>query len=451
LGILLIGFGYSIETPSAFSVSAIALPVFGTCLCIGSIAHLKGKALICRVLSIPLITWIGRLSYSLYLWHWPVIVMQRWTVGIEGPKLVALACILTLLLAILSYYLLESMSRRFQPYVESELTLSLANEVAQGELRSSSIRIPMAWVVVAFGMASLLTTGMLYKRIQHSKRLPQSVVAADTWDNPWIVKSPGIVPGVLISGEPAREWSGRKLFVIGDSHVEAYAEMLSMLRRDKGVAIYAIGYGGLRVGSFVKRQTPADREVQARFLSTLEDCSSPGDIVFLPGLRLQRFCNQDYVIESDELLPEGPGTLLEAERMVAVEEGAGLVQAIDQLGLKVLLEAPKPIYRTPFFRVADYFNRMNPVGREGPSIEREELLRHRANAMKSLEEMVRRFKNTIIWDPFPVLCPGDICCGNDGGLPLYFDGDHLSSYGNRKLYPDFVRKIKEIWGDYGGN
>ena len=34
-------------------------------------------------LSNPKIVWIGTLSYSLYLWHWSVIVISRWTIGIH--------------------------------------------------------------------------------------------------------------------------------------------------------------------------------------------------------------------------------------------------------------------------------------------------------------------------------------------------------------------------------
>jgi hypothetical protein len=45
-----------------------------------------------------------------------------------------------------------------------------------------------------------------------------------------------------------------------------------------------------------------------------------------------------------------------------------------------------------------------------------------------------------------VLCKGNTCSVFEGDKPLFFDGDHLSSYGNQKLYPDFVNHIDEVWG-----
>lgn len=63
------------------------------------------------MLSLPPLQWIGTLSYSLYLWHWPVIVYA----GMLAPDLTTpqrLGCAaLALVLAFLTYHLIENPAR----------------------------------------------------------------------------------------------------------------------------------------------------------------------------------------------------------------------------------------------------------------------------------------------------------------------------------------------------
>jgi hypothetical protein len=67
-----------------------------------------------RVLGVGVLTWIGLRSYALYLWHWPIYVVTRpdADVPLHGPALLALRLGLTVLLADLSYRLVERPIRR---------------------------------------------------------------------------------------------------------------------------------------------------------------------------------------------------------------------------------------------------------------------------------------------------------------------------------------------------
>jgi hypothetical protein len=63
---------------------------------------------------------IGLLSYSLYLWHWPVFVLMRWTVGLQTPLQMTAAMALVLLLSWLSWRWVEqpfrgTLAQRLRP------------------------------------------------------------------------------------------------------------------------------------------------------------------------------------------------------------------------------------------------------------------------------------------------------------------------------------------------
>ena len=71
--------GYSIikyteSTP--FPGLSAMVPVLGTTLIIYS--GMVGKSLIGKVIGISPLVFIGKISYSLYLWHWPLIIFAKY-------------------------------------------------------------------------------------------------------------------------------------------------------------------------------------------------------------------------------------------------------------------------------------------------------------------------------------------------------------------------------------
>jgi hypothetical protein len=70
-------------------------------------------SLVGRALALPPLRWLGLISYSLYLWHWPVIVlMTRDTTGWSGAPLLTARLATMVGLSCASFYLVERPLRR---------------------------------------------------------------------------------------------------------------------------------------------------------------------------------------------------------------------------------------------------------------------------------------------------------------------------------------------------
>lgn len=111
LGILLVvGAMISIRSGPQFPGWQATVPVLGSVLLL-----LNGQDdnLVNRLLSARIPAFIGLISYSLYLWHWPVFTLSTYWLGdYEGPFEGALWMLLALVLAVIAWALVERPCRR---------------------------------------------------------------------------------------------------------------------------------------------------------------------------------------------------------------------------------------------------------------------------------------------------------------------------------------------------
>jgi peptidoglycan/LPS O-acetylase OafA/YrhL len=98
------GGAFAITEGSGFPAPGAALPVVGAALVLG--AGVAGDFRFLQVLTNRASVYVGNISYSLYLWHWPVIVVLGSLMD-GGAYYYATVLPLTLGLSIGSYHLLE--------------------------------------------------------------------------------------------------------------------------------------------------------------------------------------------------------------------------------------------------------------------------------------------------------------------------------------------------------
>ncbi|WP_347268292.1 acyltransferase family protein [Paracoccus sp. (in: a-proteobacteria)] len=107
---LVVGAGFAFSTATPFPGWQAGLPVAGSVALI--LAGSLGGGVATRLLASAPMRGLGLISYSLYLWHWPVIVLLRlWTIDPPTPLQMSLAVIGSVLLSILSWRFVEQPAR----------------------------------------------------------------------------------------------------------------------------------------------------------------------------------------------------------------------------------------------------------------------------------------------------------------------------------------------------
>ncbi|MBC7499514.1 MAG: acyltransferase, partial [Herminiimonas sp.] len=111
LALIIAGFAVVPES-RAFPFPGALPAVVGALGMLGFMHGMRRDHVLMRLLANRPAQFIGKISYSLYLWHWPVFVLFRWTVGLDAPQYRVAAVTLAFVLATASYYWVESPLRR---------------------------------------------------------------------------------------------------------------------------------------------------------------------------------------------------------------------------------------------------------------------------------------------------------------------------------------------------
>ena len=66
------------------------------------------RSIVPRVLSVAPVRYVGRISYGLYIWHWPIFLwLDHARTGLEGYELFAVRVLVTFAVSVVSFHLIE--------------------------------------------------------------------------------------------------------------------------------------------------------------------------------------------------------------------------------------------------------------------------------------------------------------------------------------------------------
>jgi len=376
-----------------------------------------------RALAHPAPVFIGLISYSLYLWHWPVFVLSSyWRGGYGGPVEAAGWLVLALVLSVLSWRYVERPVRRMRG----------GNRVLVG-----------GTVLASVGLLAL--GAVLWRGDGLPARFPPEhathIAASGDFNQDWSrCTVPGSGPLAGVETCPIGPEGAPQVLIWGDSHLRAMKEGLeaaAWLAERPALILWHAGCPPLfGVSKTETAATPAQdaacteanrviREGLAQ-IESLETLLLVGRwSYYAEGQGVGRDADNRIALAPlhDSLLPQGPQHTL---------FNAALTRTLADLGpqfarIYVLRQPPEvPDYDSR--AVARALVHGRDVAEAVLRVPRSEAEARAARAEAPLRALDTAGVIEVI-DPWPRLCDDVSCSVMQGGAALYFDNNHLTNRG----------------------
>lgn len=402
----------------------------------GLLNCLQEKSQLRRLLSHPNMRAVGLASYSLYLWHWPLIVLLRWTLGMNLYTLPLLLIIIALL---------------------TRISYSIEVNFRFGDVGAYWQEQPLFLYPMATALTAILV-GVIYKFSGSLVYLGSTSVSSQNFT---VTRS---IPGSTITTyncfldpeaplEASRE-TGKclagdnpaipTLFLEGDSIAHSLIPLLESLYESRNYNVSFFARGSC-ITPFVKPWA-GNRHLLPRY----QNCPQHAKIRERAVLEKIKRGDQLLLATTNAYVQSGESrkSYLEAVSQLATlleAKGAGLIlfSPFPSFPNRVAIKNPLSLCVKEWFRpdwALPPSCRPAEVDRRG-SVEYNEII-------KSLQyQLQNHHVNVRVFDPLPILCPPgkEKCSTHMDGQMMFYDGIHLTDAGARKLYPAFQSFLRSAY------
>lgn len=410
LGFALIAFSIATANPLAWPGAHAATPVLGTVLVL-----LAGSQT--SVLTAPTVLQrLGDWSYSIYLWHWPVAVALTYLgwQGQTGPVLAGL--LLSPMLGWASYHWAEPLGRKHLSNLQALPALSA--------------------VAVATLLIALPALGVRQWQGVPGRLSPQvEALAAGAQDT-----NPGRAVSHTMGGTDFKKavygGSDVRAIVLGDSHASTVVTAVQAALTESGQGVLAMSYTSCPT-IFGIQMSRSDLHCAAFNEWALAQMSAiPANV---PVILVSRASAYPFGRSYGSHVPE-PIAHFDGVKPVSA---AGKVLFVQEYAQRLTASACRIAAFRPVYL-------MRPLPEMPSDVPR--ILARAAQMDRSLDMAasltIYHQRHALVWaaqdkartecgahvlDPLPYLCDNGFCPATDGLLPRYYDDNHLTEAGGRRL------------------
>lgn len=412
LGLILISFvAYGDRT--AFPFPAALLPCLGSALLIWA----GGSCRTAKLWTNRPMLWTGRISYSLYLVHWPLIIYYSWWRFEPLSELERIGVVIaSFALAVPLHTFVENRFKRSRaPRSSDAVFLPVSAAAALG--------------IIALAFSAKLDDGWPW-RVQQA-RLDPVILAKLT---PWCRDGTGLC------GPPAT------VAMIGDSHADQYAGAVAESLKQAGLrgTLYrtvnacALMQDAYAVDALSERETNKCRIGQREWRDRI-DTENPGLVVlssfWMYGV--SKSFPARYVDDESIAMPDLAQSRARFERKISESVAwlTGSGRKVIIIGSTLLVDrSPADCYNRPKFLGSPDCERLNVVS--DPEAQ--------AYLSAFFRKLVAGRSDVLYVDVASALCNNSPCPLGENGTSLYLDRHHLTPYGAMWVQQRGFRPVTEF-------
>jgi peptidoglycan/LPS O-acetylase OafA/YrhL len=385
----------------AMPTTLVAVSLTGLLLATGE------RSVAARLLTLPPFVYIGKISYSLYLWHWPIIAL--------GPIVLATAwrssavyVITMAVAAVISFHLIE------KPLRYKTWTTRRIRDIGLGLAGNLVLAAALLFTLTRTDVVSESTVAALHP----PPYLPiigsgKSHVLTCALDGGSRIFKPDTVSNCTVPPKTNMP----TIWTMGDSHSGHLQGMLYELHERLGVGVHLVETPGWSF-PFPPGKEFAPRQDVFREISTQFE---PGDIVLVSRLFISRAL---------------PNAVLEIRPWLY--NAGRLADDLAKQGVNLIITGPPPIFPYGDIRECQLDER------QSCRLKRDEFASLVDEVMTLLTDLEASRSNIAVFNIFDSVCPADdnYCYPDNGSSFLYRDKDHFNSLGSKLLAEPFVELLR---------
>lgn len=356
------------------------------------------KTLVGNVLAVRPMVSIGLVSFSLYLWHWPVLAFYRYAYG-EPDMLGNLICLSVMVaMTLFSYFLIEVPFRANKGW---KFTLATP--------ASAALALSFAGVIYASNGIISPFSPSGYQDSLAEKRSGSAPASSASYVCQSVFKPEYFSSEKCIAGDTSKKPS---VLLIGDSNAAHYAGYLGEIAKHEGVAIRNVEHHAC---------PPFPGQRSTRYIKD-------GYKVSCPAFNAEAF---KQISNYDTIIVGGSWAAYEAvDRAAFIADFEAMLDALSQSGKNVVIALKAPTFNSVDRQCSEKALKIPFINCEQKTVVSDNG-EHRLNL-----EIIRLVSGRANFSYFGVrdlICNGKTCSAFSGKTQLYYDGGHLSRAGSEKL------------------